>query len=211
MKNNKKNNVLDLILLIVTFALILSMFSTFFPNSFYPSDENVIVLTLAIALVTLTIILYLLLLIKRTNPKKYIYISYCRSDEEIANKIASILEEQLKKLSKYRFEIITADSIPFGNDMRSTMQKNMAKSDIVIVIVSPSYLRSEWCLKEYMTICNENKRIIPVVIDSFSDLSKLPKDISNIKALSLRNCKSEQDFSKAILLLAKDLIKQRMD
>lgn len=95
--------------------------------------------------------------------------------------------------------------------MNITMQENMSKSDIVIIIVSPEYLQSKWCLKEFVAISNEDKRIIPIVTESFSDLAKLPKDISGIKALSLRNCVSEEDFSITILKLAKDLIKQRRD
>lgn len=95
--------------------------------------------------------------------------------------------------------------------MYITMQENMSKSEIIIVIVSPSYLQSEWCLNEFTTISKDNKRIIPIVTETFSDLAKLPKDISNIKALSLINCKSEEDFSKIVSVLAKDLIKQRKD
>ena len=152
-----------------------------------------------------------MLIIKRVNPKKYIYLSYTGQDKEIAEKVILVLSEQFKKLSKYRFEILTADSIPFGNDMYITMQENMSKSEIIIVIVSPSYLQSEWCLNEFTTISKDNKRIIPIVTETFSDLAKLPKDISNIKALSLINCKSEEDFSKIVSVLAKDLIKQRKD
>ena len=168
-------------------------------------------MSLAIVLVTSTAFLYTLLIIKRVNPKKYIYLSYTGRDKEIAEKMILILNEQFKKLSKYRFEILTADSIPFGNDMYITMQENLAKSEIVIVIVSPSYLQSEWCINEFITISKDNKRIIPVVTEAFSDLTELPKDISNIKALSLINCKSEEDFSETMSTLAKDLIKQRKD
>lgn len=103
------------------------------------------------------------------------------------------------------------DCIPFGNDMYITMQENMLKSDIVIIIVSSAYLQGEWCLKEFATILKEGKRIIPIVTESFSDLAKLPENISNIKALSLINCESEESFSKIMLVLAEDLIKQRKD
>lgn len=209
MKFNK-NNIQIFTLLISALALMLTMLSILTQNSLFEYD-NTFVLSLATALVTSTVISYTLLIIKRVNPKKYIYLSYTGQDKEIAVKIISVLNEQFQKLSKYRFEILTADSIPFGNDMYVTMQENRAKSEIVIVIVSPSYLQSEWCLNEFATISKDNKRIIPIVTEAFSDLAELPKDISNIKALSLINCKSEEDFSKAMSTLAKDLIKQRKD
>ena len=209
MKFNK-NNIQIFSLLISALALMVTMLSILTQNSLLKND-NAFVLSLAIILVTSTAFLYTLLIIKRVNPKKYIYLSYTGRDKEIAEKMILILNEQLKKLSKYRFEILTADSIPFGNDMYITMQENLAKSEIVIVIVSPSYLQSEWCINEFTTISKDNKRIIPVVTEAFSDLTELPKDISNIKALSLINCKSEEDFSETMSTLAKDLIKQRKD
>ncbi len=209
MKFNK-NNIQIFTLLISALALMLTMLSILTQNSLFKYD-NAYILSLATALVTSTIISYALLIIKRVNPKKYIYLSYTGQDKEIAEKVILVLSEQFKKLSKYRFEILTADSIPFGNDMYITMQENMSKSEIIIVIVSPSYLQSEWCLNEFTTISKDNKRIIPIVTETFSDLAKLPKDISNIKALSLINCKSEEDFSKIVSVLAKDLIKQRKD
>lgn len=209
MKFNK-NNIQIFSLLISALALMLTMLSILTQNSFLKYD-NAFILSLAIVLVTSTAFSYTLLIIKRVNPKKYIYLSYTGRDKEIAEKMILILNEQFKKLSKYRFEILTADSIPFGNDMSITMQENLTKSEIVIVIVSHSYLESEWCINEFTTISKDNKRIIPVVTEAFSDLAKLPKDVSNIKALSLVNCKSEEDFSKTMSTLAKDLIKQRKD
>ena len=209
MKFNK-NNIQIFSLLISALALMVTMLSILTQNSLLKND-NAFVLSLAIILVTSTAFLHTLLIIKRVNPKKYIYLSYTGRDKEIAEKMILILNEQFKKLSKYRFEILTADSIPFGNDMYITMQENLAKSEIVIVIVSPSYLQSEWCINEFTTISKDNKRIIPVVTEAFSDLTELPKDISNIKALSLINCKSEEDFSETMSTLAKDLIKQRKD
>lgn len=209
MKFNK-NNLQIFTLLVSALALMFTMFSILTRDSLIRYD-NVLALSLAITLVTLTSTVYAAMIVKRINPKKYIYLSYCGRDKEIAEKTLAVLNEQLEKLSKYRFEIITADSIPFGNDMYVTMQENLSKSDIVIVIVSASYLQSEWCLNEFLTISKEDKKIIPIVTESFSDLSKLPKDISNIKALFLGNCKSEKEFSETILALSKDLIKQRRD
>lgn len=209
MKFNK-NNFQIVTLLVSALALMATMVSILTSNSLFLYD-NALILTLAITLVTLTSVVYATLIIKRVNPKTYIYLSYSRKDKELAEKIATELTDQFKRLSKYRFEIITGDSIPFGNDMTSTMQENISKSDIAIIIVSTAYLQSQWCLKEFMTFSGQKKRIIPIVKESFSDLSKLPEDISNIKALSLINCESNEDFNKSMSLLAKDLIKQRKD
>jgi len=209
MKFNK-NNFQILTLLFCALALMLTMISMLTEGSLVLYD-NELTLKLAITLVTLTSVVYATLIIKRVNPKTYIYLSYSKKDEELAEKIAAELSCQFKKLSKYRFEIITEDSIPFGNYINLTVQENISKSDIVIVIVSAAYLQSQWCLNEFKMFSDQKKRIIPIVKESFSDLSELPKDISNIRALSLINYKSDENFSKLMSQLAKDLIKQRKD
>lgn len=209
MKFNK-NNMQIFALLITALAIMLSMLLVLKQNSLFKYD-NIFVLLLAIILVTLlsflTVFSYIPLILRRIHSKKYIYLSYTGQDKEIAEKIILVLSRQFKKLSNYHFEILTADSIPFGNDMNVTMQENISKSEKVIIIVSPAYLQSEWCINEFATISKDNKRIIPIVTEEFSDLAKLPKDISNIKALSLINYKSEEDFFKIMYILAKDLIR----
>lgn len=209
MKFNK--NTIQILSLLLAALSVMTIMLVLLSGTSYQGNTSTFSLFITAIIVMLTVLEYLLLIIKRTNPKKYIYLSYAGVHKELAEKVALVLNDQFKTLSKYRFEILTADSIPFGNDMYTTMQENMSKSNIVIIIVSQAYLHSEWCIKEFTTICEKDKLIIPIVTESFADLAKLPKDISNIKALSLINCESEKDFVRAISTLAKDLIKQRND
>ena len=85
MKFNK-NNIQIFSLLISALALMLTMLSILTQNSLFKYD-NAFVLSLAIVLVASTVFSYALLIIKRVNPKKYIYLSYTGRDKEIANKI----------------------------------------------------------------------------------------------------------------------------
>lgn len=209
MKFNK-NNMQIFVLLISAFALMLTMLATLFDTSFLKYD-NGFILTVATILVAMTGTIYSILVVKRINPKKYIYFSYSFDDKELALEISDILSEQLAKSSKYRFEILTSNSVPFGNNIHDTILKNIEKADIAIVLVSPAYLQSNFCQKEFNSIVIQNTMVIPIVINSFADLKKLPKDYSNIKALSLINCTSEDELKNKIDLLAKDLIRQRKD
>lgn len=197
-------------LLIAVISIIVVIFSIIGGSElFYIKNEFVSCLVMTITGALLSELLFMIF--RRINPKQYIYISYTEQDKKLALLISQILSEQFAKLSKYRFEIRTADTIPFGDDMYITVKKYIEESNIIIVIVSEDYINSDWCYKEFMSIVNMNKRIIPIVMHSYDDLSRLPVDISNIKALSLRNCTSEKDFKKQLLRLASDLVRQRKD
>lgn len=209
MKFNK-NNLQIISLLLAVFAILATIFSLMDDTKLLYTD-NESILILATVLIAILSVSYTFIIIRRVNPKQYIYISYTGQDKETALLIAQTLSKQFEQLSKYRFEIITADSIPFGEDMSATMQEYIKKSNIVILLVSESYIENKWCSNEFMSMINMNKKIIPIVMNSYGDLSRLPKDISNIKALSLSDCTSDKDFEDQLLRLAKDLVRQRKD
>lgn len=167
--------------MIATFSIIIAIFSTI-SNSEILHTNSTIMLSLATGLTVTLFTSYALILLKRINPKQYIYISYSGKDKDTALLISETLSKQLERLSKYRFEILTADSISYGEDMYTTMQKNIEQSEIILILVSQSYIHSKWCIDEFTSIMNMNKKIIPIIMDSFEDLCQLPKDISNIKA-----------------------------
>lgn len=197
-------------LLIAVISLIVTIFSIIGGSELFYENNGIILYPAALIIFILFAYDFLMIL-RRINPKQYIYISYTGQDKELALLISQILSEQFAKLSKYRFEIRTADTIPFGDDMYVTMQKYIEKSDVIIVIVSEDYIDSDWCHTEFMSVINMGKRIIPIVTNSYDYLSRLPVDMSNIKALSLHNCISEKDFENQLLRLTRDLVKQRKD
>lgn len=208
MKNNK--NLQITALFATALSLIMALFTLVFDSSRFNTDSILIVSVLLICTVVISL-MYILLIVRRVNPKQYIYISYTSADEETANLVSATLEEQLNKFSKYHYEILSADSVPYGSDMHKTVEEYLEKAAIVIVIVSENYVTSSWCHREFMSFSNRNKKIIPIVVDSYRHLSRLPKDISNIKALSLRECTSTDEFKRQITSLAKELVKQRQN
>lgn len=206
-----KGSIQVVTLLISTFGLIATMFSLMANESNFLHGDNELILMLSLFLVAFLFITYSLLLVRRINPKQLIYVSCTTRDREVAQLVSRILSEQFERLSKYRFEIVTADSVPYGDDMATAVQKFISKSTMAIVLVSENYIKSDWCYKEFSLIAETNKKIIPIVLESYSDLSRLPKDISGIRALSLSGCSSTEEFEEQLLHLAKDLIRQRKD
>ncbi len=204
------NEIQILSLFIAALSLIVGLFIILHDVNYF-NNENMFLIAILSIFAGFVVTTYILSFIKRVNPKQYIYISYAGADKETANQVAVTLDKELEKISKYRFEILTADAIPYGADMRTTMHEFLAKANIVIVIVSENYIMSEWCNEEFLELFRMDKKIIPIVTQSYTHLSRLPKDISNIKALLVKDCESDEDFRSQLILLAKDLVRQRKD
>ena len=212
-KNNRSKVFPDIqivLLLTTAVSLIIALFTIVFDNKSMNTENTFLMILFASFSVAITLA-YILLIIKRINPKQYIYISYTRADKEIAETVKDVLDSQLRKMSKYRFEILTADSIPYGADMNNTLQEYISKSNTVIVIVSENYIMSQWCNTEFFEVLEMGKRLIPIVTDSYNNLSDLPKDISNIKALSIKDCSSREELERRLKLLAKDIVRAQLD
>lgn len=215
--NYNKSNLSVAVLLISAISLMATMVSMFFlePEKVFDSFDNYesIITLLFSMLLLLTVMLYFLSIFKRVKPKKYIYISYSNDNKEIVGKIINELNELLSRLSKYRFDILTHQDVSLGEDYYESIKTNINKSEFFIVIVSQSYLEKAGTINEFEKIIQKNNKakIIPIVLDSFDDLAKLPENLSNIKALPLFNCDSEKEFTQQIRILAEDLIKYRKD
>ena len=209
MKSNK-NYLQTLIWFATACSLIIALFTILFDMNRFDTENILLMALLSIVAVCVTMA-YIILIIRRVNPTQYIYVSYTHADKKTADSIIQILDEELKNKSKYHFEILTADSVPFGSDMYKTMQEYAKKADIALVIVSKSYLISEWCIQEFESFCYTNKKIIPIVTESFDHLAELPKDMSNVKALSLKSCKTSTELADKVKVLVQDLVKQRRD
>ena len=206
---NKKNiPILEIISAIVaTVSLIIMVIPR---NVGIGNDElNFKLIVLSVALLVVLVGVYAVFVFKRIAPSKYIYISYAYADKDIAERIISMLEKQFNELTKYRFEFLTADSVPLGSDMHLGMKNNISKAVIGIIIVSPSYLESSWCLDEFTAMQKDNMKIIPIVTRSFGDLSLLPVDMSYIMALRIPEDINDKEFQRQVAVLAKDLIRQR--
>jgi len=211
-KNKDKNtNGIQMIALIISaFSLIVALFTITFDSKRFDTGNMALMMLTAVFAACVSFA-YSLLITRRINPIKYIYLSYCSVDEELARSIAKVLDEQLKKLSKYRFEILSVETVPYGSDMKKTMVEYLDKSSLVIVVVSEGYVSSKRCNNEFHSITAKSKKMIPVVKDSYDILSELSVRITDIKALSLKECRTDGEFEQRIVLLAKDLIRQRQE
>lgn len=197
-------------LLTTAISLIVAIFVILFDNkriNIISSEDIPFALMLLVSLSVPIIFAYMILILRRINPKQYIYFSYARADKEIVDTVKETLEAQLSAMSKYRFEILTADSIPYGADIKNTLQEYKSKANVVVVIISRNYTLSDWCATELIEVLEMGKRIIPIITDSYEELSELPRDIRNIKALSIKGNLSQEELKRSLKMLAKDLVR----
>ncbi len=98
-----------------------------------------------------------------------IFISHSSEDNEVAKEIFDILLQ----VSKSIFLDYDADhGIKGGEKWEKTLYKRVKKARIMIVALSPNWLNSQWCYKEYCMARVLRKKIIPVVIEKDDRIEK---------------------------------------
>ena len=111
-----------------------------------------------------------------------IFISYSHKDREYVEK----LETALFMLIKYKKIILWYDKeIQAGTNISENIEINLKKSDILLAIMSPDSIKSEWCTKERNMFLEDMKkfpykRIIPIIV---RDCSWKDTNISSYNAL----------------------------
>lgn len=213
--NKRRNHILLLLafgvsFFSVLFIFVVGLYATTAVEDHFTIDEA---LTFAIYLLASLVffVYYILIILKRIRPIRNIYVSYSMNDSEIAYRIQTTLKKYLQKTLKSTFAFFSVESISFGSNMLETMKRNISQADIIIVLASDSYIGSEWCQTEFNSISFDKQKVIPIVIDSFDILQKLPNDLRDIKSLILRKEDSESEFEQKIAKLAYELIRDRLD
>ena len=207
MKFNK-NNLQTIVLITASISIIVTMFTLVVNDEIFYDMNDSVPLALALAMITMISVLYVTLVFSRMNPKKYLFLSYCSKDAELAQCVKIILQEQLDKETRQRYELLTVDSISYGENINDTIQKYLNRSQTLIVVLSDNYFKDTNCQLEFQKILELDKKVIPILIDS-TDSAALPTKIQNVKLLSLNNL-DDQEFKKRVCSLAKDLAKRRI-
>ena len=83
------------------------------------------------------------------------------------------------------------DNIKIGESIRRSIESGIAGSRFTIVLVSSSFVQSEWCQKELdMALADEtsaNIRVLPIVIDD----CEVPRILQGKRYLTFKNYKSD--------------------
>ena len=89
-----------------------------------------------------------------------------------------------------RYEALFLDfdpehGIPPGRCWRQTLYSQLRLSRAVIVVCSPAYCASQWCLAELAIAIDRGKLVLPVRLDPRDDLRDVPRLLLDIQATRL--------------------------
>lgn len=152
----------------------------------------------------------------KTQDKQAIkvFISYSHKDE----KLLFQLHNHLDALERQRLITIRHDrGITAGQEWKSIIEKNITDADIILFLVSPDFISSEYCYDVELQLAmkrheNNEARVIPIILrpvdwqnTPIGNLQSLPKDGKPIINWKNRD-EAFLDITNGVRLVAQELI-----
>ena len=110
-----------------------------------------------------------------------VFISYRRKDKEFVQKLDAALRGAERDIW------IDWEDIPPGSlDFQEDIQKGIDQADAFLLVLSPDYLQSEYCLMELDYAHRHNKRLVPILYKPVQD-ANVPSSVSHINWVNFSN------------------------
>lgn len=94
-----------------------------------------------------------------------IFISHAVADKALADKFVAFLKEAIGVPAKSIFcSSIDGQNIPLGDDFNEYMKKQIQKPKLVILLMTPRYMESWFCLMELGATWAQSLKALPVVV-----------------------------------------------
>jgi hypothetical protein len=104
-----------------------------------------------------------------------VLISYSQADSEIADEI-------VRTLLKQNVEIVRdLRDVSWGESVELKVDKGFDEISAVLVVISPTSLKSQWMPYEIGFVSGKGKSIIPFLVDP---LLELPADIKRLNSMT---------------------------
>jgi hypothetical protein len=91
------------------------------------------------------------------NRSVRVFLSYADADRTYARHLQEILSPFAN------FRVFTSDALSAGEDWTPKLRDEIARSDVFVVLISPTSVRSAWVLQELGAAWGLNKPIVPVL------------------------------------------------
>jgi len=123
-----------------------------------------------------------------------IFISHSQQDRET-------VEAVMNSLGRAGVQVWADSAIRLGEDFVEAIERGMHESDVYLLIVSPQFLSSEFCMYELGFALKEQRSgaatIIPVVIGD-TDVRVLPSYLRKFHVIDGRELQAEQIAGKIL-------------
>ncbi|SRR6266542_4713357 len=135
-----------------------------------------------------------------SSKQPQIFISYARSDKNIAEQLTRFFEQQGYSVW------IDYKMIKVGSDWQSELENALRKADVFVIVLSDEAVRSNWINAEIGYALGQKKLIIPILVEE--DV-RLPLSLSQIQYLDARKLKPTEIGEKVALSIEKLSKKQK--
>lgn len=121
-----------------------------------------------------------------------IFISHAVKDKHLAEKLVELLKEGIGVPESAIFcSSIDGHSIPLGEDFNAYMKEQIRRPKLVILLMTPAYMESHFCLMELGAAWSRSHRSLPIVVP--------PTDFNTVtNTLGLRQAWGITDHAKLI-------------
>lgn len=121
-----------------------------------------------------------------------IYVCHAIEDKEDAKKLIKNLLTSLPNV-----HLFTGDSLSAGQNWQSIVKREISRSDVVVVLLSPMSVGSSLVLSELGAAWGLGKPIIPVATEP-GMISRLPMTLSNLQVLHIEDIKNPDTINQLI-------------
>lgn len=92
-----------------------------------------------------------------------IFISHSTNDGDLAIKLMDLLQTQFN-LQRHNFFLTSDDELKIGEDWIESIRIGMEQANIVLPLITPNFLESQFCLCELGATWINQKALVPVIL-----------------------------------------------
>lgn len=122
---------------------------------------------------------------------KGIFISHSTKDKNLVGNIIELLQGGMGIGSERIFCTSINGNLPTGEDFIQIIKDNMQECDVVLAIITPNYLKSNFCMMELGAAWISSQTLFPILANGidFNDLDNTP-----LKKTQMRKCENGEDW-----------------
>ena len=131
--------------------------------------------------------------------QRYAFISYSRLDNNFAMKLAQDLKEKGIAIWLDKSDIVTSTM------WDQSIQKGIDNCTVMLAIISPNYVRSDFCKDELARALDLGKVVFPLLINQLEEPNQLPMRIERVQDMDFTNWETAHHYLSGLPDLAQKL------